>query len=325
VVGRGRDSLSTDEFWELVSLTGGRVDNEALAPLREALHTLSERQMTRFGDHFRAALAALDTAEHLRQPVRDVDDPPGSVLPMTGGDAFLYARCAVVGAGRSAWESVVAEPPAFAARPWQMADGELLLALVESAYDERTGERFELEPVDLELPGWLHTGYGLDINVRDPAPSRWAGLTLDEALNADPSWCAWWAGTGRPALWLYPFVTPHPNDTVRVRRRKKSVDVEVELSSAWRQGDDPQELAERAVRELQDMIELAAEHLRLPPHPPWPEIGAVPGDLSAYEPDVGDSDLIADAEHAMREAFALMGMDQKDVDAIMAEMDFGRP
>lgn len=319
MVGHGRRPLSVDEFWELISLTGGRVDEVALQPLGRALNKLSSKHMTEFGEHFRAALAALDTEAHVRQPVRDVDDPPGEALPMTGGDVFLYARCAVVGAGRAAWEAVVADPAAFSARPWQMAEGELLLALVENAYDERTGEVFELEPRDWESPDWFNSGYGFDMKVPDPAPSRWARLTFSEALNADAAWREWWMATGRRELWFYPFVTSKPTDERRVRRRKKTVDVGIELDSRWRYGEDPQQLADGALREIQYMIELAAAHMKLPPHPAWPQIGPVPEDLSEYDP-VED---VPDIPVALRETFLQMGMAPKDVDALLSQLDFG--
>lgn len=321
MLGRGRAPMSADEFWELISLTGGRVDDVALEPLGRALSELSTRRMTEFGEQFRAALAALDTEAHLGQPVRDIDDPPGAALPMTGGDVFLYARCAVVGAGRTAWETVVADPVEFAARPWQMADGELLLALVENTYDERTGEVFELEPRDWDSPDWLNTGYGFDMKVPDPAPSRWASLSFAEALNADAAWREWWMATGRRELWLYPLVTPNPTGERRVRRRQKTVDVEIELDSRWRHGQDPQLLGDGAVREMQQMIELAAARMKLPPHPVWPDLGPVPDDLSEYEPVEDDPDVRA----ALRAVFLQMGVAPKDVDTFLAEIDFGEP
>lgn len=317
--GRGQGPMSVDEFWELISLTGGRVDEVALQPLGRALNELSAERMTEFGDHFRTVLAALDTEAHLRQPVRDVDDPPGAALPMTGGDVFLYARCSVVGAGRAAWEAVVADPAAFAARPWQMAEGEMLLALVENAYDERTGEMFELEPRDCENPDWFHTGYGFDIKVPDPAPSRWAHLAFCEALNADAAWREWWMATGRRELWLYPLITPNPTGDRRIRRRKKTVDIEIELDSRWRHRADPQQLADETVREIQDMIRFAAAHMKLPPHPAWPQIGPVPDDLSEY--DSVEDDL--DVPVALREAFLQMGMAPKDVDGFLGQIDVG--
>ncbi|MFD6175856.1 MULTISPECIES: hypothetical protein [unclassified Isoptericola] len=145
----------------------------------------------------------------------------------------------MVGAGRAAWEAVVADPAVLAARPWQMADGELLLALVEEAYDDRTGEVFELDPTDEESTDWLDAGYGFDMAVPHPAASTWAELTFCEALNADAGWRAWWERSGRATLRVYPFVTPRPSGDVRVRRRRRTVDVEIELDSAWRHGHDP--------------------------------------------------------------------------------------
>ncbi|WP_430593836.1 DUF4240 domain-containing protein [Isoptericola sp. QY 916] len=309
--------MSVDEFWELVSVTGGQVDDDALRPLRDALGCLSPGRMTAFGDHFRAALKALYTPAHLEQPVRDVDGPPGAVLPMSD-DVFLYMRCAVVGAGRQAWKRVVADPAALAARPWQMADGELLLALVEDAYDDRTGEVFELDPSGDVSADWLEIGCGLDIKVPDPAAGRWADLTFTDALNADAGWRSWWDRSGRDKLRLYPFVTPQPSGAARVRRRRRSIDVEIELGSAWRHGHHPQQLADAAVREIQDLVEFAAAQARLPAHPDWPAIGPVPDDLSDYG-SVGDDVTQAD----LREAFLAMGLSPGQADELLAASDVG--
>jgi hypothetical protein len=317
---RGGRATSTEDFWQLLSLTEGRVDGDALEPLARALGRLSARRMTDFGEHFRSALSALDAPVYRDQPVRDVDDPVGAApLPMSD-DVFLYTRCAVVGAGHDAWQKVMADPSALAARPWQMANGELLLALVEEAYDDRTGERFELEPSGVENPHWLNTGYGLDMHVPDPPASRWACLAFWEALNTDPVWRAWWAESGRVELWLFPFVTSDPTEAMRVKCRSRTVEVHGELDSAWRHGEDRQQLADAALREIKEMIELAATNLRLATHPAWPEIGPVPDDLSESDNDHDEEDVLGDVA-ALSEMYLKHGGTPEDLAAFLAELD----
>ncbi len=132
------DVAPSHAFWDLVALTGGRCDEESLVPLRVALAALPDAQVAVFGVQFGQALAAIGTSAHAAQDVRDVsEDPESPALPMSA-DVFQDARCAVVAAGRHAWERVAADPVALRG-VWFLSDGELLLGLVADAYEEATG------------------------------------------------------------------------------------------------------------------------------------------------------------------------------------------
>ncbi|MFF2133709.1 DUF4240 domain-containing protein [Streptomyces olivochromogenes] len=59
------------------------------------------------------------------------------------GDAFLYTRCAVVAAGRAAFESVIRDPVDFV--PYATGDiwAESLLYAPDHAYERITGEKWD--------------------------------------------------------------------------------------------------------------------------------------------------------------------------------------
>ncbi len=113
-----------------------------------------------FADQLAAVLHALDSPERPDQLVIDptVGDDPFSM----SDDTLLYARCAVVAAGRSDWEQVLAEPAAMAGR-WQVFDSEWLhgcarrlrAGLRESARSRRPAlVRDGFNPRDLERHGY---------------------------------------------------------------------------------------------------------------------------------------------------------------------------
>jgi hypothetical protein len=75
-------------------------------------------------------------------------------------DTFLYARCAVVLAGRERYLQVIEDPAAFRAfTDVASQDADLLLDVASEAYEEATGEEWShVEPFDYETgsnqEGW---------------------------------------------------------------------------------------------------------------------------------------------------------------------------
>ena len=266
--------MPTAGFWDLIALTGGGCDEEALRPLRRALRRASARRVEAFGADMVRALAAIGTPEHARQDVRDVSEPDGRALPMSD-DVFLYVRCAVVGAGRDAWQRVVDDPAAMSGA-WAVADGELLLSLVEELHDEKVGVAWTPDGQPAWAPGWLDWRGGNDVGVPWSAVHGWALSGLLEGLTEDPAWQEWWAASRRPRLEVNHFRTPEPAEGVTVRRRKDRVVVSLERDCAALHSDEVATLVAEAEAEVREPIEAVARALAMPPTPPWPQLPDVP-------------------------------------------------
>lgn len=142
--------LEWDEFWDLIDLLGGRADPDACDRLAEVLATRSKAVVIGFADRLAEVLHRLDRAELAAFPHVDLTDPDGLPLPLSD-DAFLYARCGVVAAGREAYARVTADPAAFCPYTARDREGESLLYVAEDAWEQLTGRPWEhVEPFDYE-------------------------------------------------------------------------------------------------------------------------------------------------------------------------------
>ncbi|MFD6175857.1 MULTISPECIES: hypothetical protein [unclassified Isoptericola] len=72
------------------------------------------------------------------------------------------------------------------------------------------------------------------------------------------------------------------------------------------------------MREIQDLVELAAARLRMPAHPDWPRIGQVPEDLSEY--DFVEDDV---TPAMLRDTALAMGLSRDQADKLLAGTDAG--
>lgn len=274
--------------------------------------------MVAFAADMVLALAAIGTDEHARQPVRDVSEPEGAdALPMSD-DVFLDARFAVVAAGHEAWHRVVVDPAAFAGE-WHVADGELLLALVQEAHDEVVEEDWSPDGVVYSLDSWLDWRGGIDLGVPQPAAHAWAWGWVLEALGKDEAWAQWWATSGRSQLRVDEIMTPHPWYATTVRRRKDRVDVAAQSSCAELHTDDTTALVRAALTQIQGPILAAAHKLRMTPTPAWPTPPPVP-DLSDLERNLSNKPGIEDRDKTeawMRDE----GYDPAEIAAYLADLD----
>ncbi|GLW70533.1 hypothetical protein Kpho02_28320 [Kitasatospora phosalacinea] len=120
--------MDEDEFWQLLEEcrpTGADPDAERLAAaLEERLAAGPVAAVAGFAERLSAALYRLDRREL------------GEGL---GGDAFLYARAAVVADGRAAYRAVLADPRRFAPYAEGFAWAEPLLYVPDGAYRRLTG------------------------------------------------------------------------------------------------------------------------------------------------------------------------------------------
>src|SRR3954453_14082790 len=122
-------------FWGLIALvrsgaSGG--DDSAVAPLVKAVSDLPDRDIAGFSDQLARKLPALDGRAGARESGSTIwSGEPDSVA----GDAFLYARLAVVAGGHAQYEAVLAEP----ARMPKDAGFEPLLYVASKAWARKTG------------------------------------------------------------------------------------------------------------------------------------------------------------------------------------------
>ncbi len=124
--------MNEDAFWQLIEEcrpTGLDPDSEQLAAaLTEHLAQSPVFVVTGFAEQLSWALYRLDRKE-LGQGL--------------SGDAFLYTRCAVVAAGREAFEDVLQDPRAFAPFATDLIWAESLLYTPDHAYERITGEEWD--------------------------------------------------------------------------------------------------------------------------------------------------------------------------------------
>lgn len=123
--------MNEDAFWELIEdcrPTEPDPDAELLAAtLTERLVQSPLSLVIGFAEQLSRALYRLDRKEY------------GHDL---GGDAFLYARAAVVAAGRTEFGSVLQDPSAFTPYATDLIWAEPLLYAPDRAYKRITGEEW---------------------------------------------------------------------------------------------------------------------------------------------------------------------------------------
>jgi hypothetical protein len=124
--------MNEDVFWRLIEdcrPTGPDPDAERLtAVLTDRLARSPLFVVTGFAEQLSWTLYRLDRKEH------------GEGL---SGDAFLYTRCAVVAAGRTAFESVMRDPADFVPYATGAIWAENLLYTPDHTYERITGEKWD--------------------------------------------------------------------------------------------------------------------------------------------------------------------------------------
>jgi Protein of unknown function (DUF4240) len=148
--------VTEQQFWQLIAELDGSCDDDAFDRLADRLVERGVEDILGFADRLADVLHRIDLRRLADQPFRDAEAPTGP--PVNGSDdAFLYARCAVVIAGRGTVEAVLDDATAFA-RPWDLS-AEALLTVAPSAYERATGHDWQHEsPTSYEtganFPGW---------------------------------------------------------------------------------------------------------------------------------------------------------------------------
>src|SRR3954453_18954647 len=91
-----RRPMAENDFWKLIAVMNGDVDEDAVARLSEALSSRRRRDVVAFQERLALALFELDRRELARQPVRFTDDPPDEDPIPLSDDVFLYLRAGIV-------------------------------------------------------------------------------------------------------------------------------------------------------------------------------------------------------------------------------------
>jgi hypothetical protein len=122
-------------FWSLIDRLDWHAegdDDRVVAPLVKALSDLPDRDIAGFADHLARRLYALDGLAWARESGPSIWHGDRDSLSV---DGFLYARLAVVSAGRAAYEEVLADP----SRMPRDTEFESLLYVASTAYERKTG------------------------------------------------------------------------------------------------------------------------------------------------------------------------------------------
>ena len=152
--------MEWDRFWGLIGVLHGSVEDKAIEGLIAEVAEYSTSEIESFDDRLHEAVHALDGPAWFDQPVTD----PGltaadlqaflAELESGGGDdtlrsdGFLFARAAVVAAGRRTYEEVLAEPALFAGERDSRA--QRLLFVAQRAYEQRADDHYDhVPPVDV--------------------------------------------------------------------------------------------------------------------------------------------------------------------------------
>ncbi|MFE4593593.1 DUF4240 domain-containing protein [Streptomyces laurentii] len=128
--------MNEDAFWDLIEAHRPAGEDPDAERLTEALTERLRRGPVDVVTGF---------AEQLSWLLYRLDGPAWGEQGEQSGDSFLYARAAVVAAGRAQYEHVLANPAAFAPYVDDLVWAEGLLYVPDRAYRELTGEEWSRE------------------------------------------------------------------------------------------------------------------------------------------------------------------------------------
>ncbi|MET7746314.1 DUF4240 domain-containing protein [Streptomyces sp. NPDC005385] len=129
-------------FWALIATLNGEATEASCRRLAEELSRRSVPDIIGFAERHAEALYRLDQEKFGTLPVADISDRNGSPFPQSA-DGFLYARCAVVAAGRTVGESVFFDADQFVPYTSTRFDGEWLLYVPDQAYELATEREWD--------------------------------------------------------------------------------------------------------------------------------------------------------------------------------------
>jgi hypothetical protein len=119
-----RRLMTDDEFWSIIDVLGGSLEEERVAHLSTVLEGMPHPEIIRFNDTLAARLHELD---HPDNAVRFGSD--GDVI--VSADASLYYRCEIIARGRDSFLDHVKRPRVDSVEAG--AEGEVLLGITHDA------------------------------------------------------------------------------------------------------------------------------------------------------------------------------------------------
>src|SRR3954454_5510219 len=146
------ERVDRDRFWELIGVLDGSVDESAVIRLVGELAALPASEITSFDDLLHEMVHALDGPDWFDQPTHDpgVTELQLEVFlaeVLAGGgddelrtDGFLFARTALVAAGREAYQQVLADPACSAVARDSRAQA--LLFAAQRAYEQGRDDHY---------------------------------------------------------------------------------------------------------------------------------------------------------------------------------------
>ncbi|WP_433130474.1 DUF4240 domain-containing protein [Micromonospora sp. CA-240977] len=139
--------LADEEFWRLVAVLGGQPEAQDDRPYERLTSVLAEGSVERIIDF--AETLAFKLYQLDRRVLAQAIAPGADEL---SDDDFLYARCAVVVAGPTAFDAVLVDAAAFQRfTSEEAAHAESILDVPSNAYQKLTGSEWDhVEEYDYE-------------------------------------------------------------------------------------------------------------------------------------------------------------------------------
>jgi hypothetical protein len=140
-------------FWQVIDRLDWEAKEDAaiVAPAVDYLSQQATDGIIGFADILSEKLYLLDQRRMAEQSIDDEEE--------FSTDLFLYARCAVVANGKTAYETVLADPTAFPKDTFFSA----LLNLPDLAWKHSTGETFDYLPQYIYETGFNPQGWPDDV------------------------------------------------------------------------------------------------------------------------------------------------------------------
>lgn len=198
--------MTDDEFWDLVAVLDGQVDEDAMERLGDVLRDRGAETARAFQERLARALYELDRQELACLPVRWTSQEEGDEPIPLSDDAFGYLRAAVVARGRAVYHEVLADPRKVLEYRWDDGEGLLYVAdevtgdVIHTEYSHATGANGEHWTVcEEQSPPWGPGPCPVFVDVRDL--SRSTMLQTGRLVSAEASVAT---GAVRQALFLPP-------------------------------------------------------------------------------------------------------------------------